>query len=141
MNKGTLWQGVVVAGIVCAIVFGIGFFTANNIQQEVVQNSEPGVITLTIDGLYASEQVNVNPGETVLNVLTRLNAENAVIALGVKEYPGLGTLVESMGGKRNGMGNEYWQYLVNGVMPQIGADQFVLSPGDSVEWHFKASEM
>ena len=44
-----------------------------------------------------------------------------------------------MYGAANGTDEKYWQYLVDGIMPQIGADQYILKDGESIEWNFEKS--
>lgn len=145
MNKKKLVLIGVIFVFVSVLILNVPFFVEkNNISQEDQYNKEVVqqniVISLTIDDLYVNEQIKVTKGDTVLSVLQSLDREGRVLALGTKEYSGLGTLVESIDGKTNGAGNKYWQYLVNGAMPQVGADKFELNDGDFVEWHFGVSE-
>jgi hypothetical protein len=108
---------------------------------EVPQAHAPAeTITLSIEGLYISERFPVPAGQTLLAVLQNLNAQDARLQLQTKEYAGLGVLIESMNGMTNGTDNEYWQYRVNGVMPQVGADVFQITNGDTIEWYFERSE-
>ncbi len=65
-----------------------------------------------------------------------MDDRNEKMELTTKEYSGLGTLVESMGGNTNGTNDQYWQYKVNGIMPQIGADKLEVKSGDTIEWYF-----
>jgi hypothetical protein len=143
MNKKTLWSIVGAGAIVGFTIFGLTYITEQpQTQQEErahIQNDE-GHISLTIQGLQAYETVSISEHQILLDVLTELNAADRNLQLATKEYPGLGTLVESMAGKTNGSDNKYWQYKVNGVMPQVGADHYKLVDGDTVEWNFVTSE-
>jgi hypothetical protein len=97
-------------------------------------------ITLTIQGLYENKALQAAPSETVLHVLQTLNAEDTQVQLITEEYAGLGTLVYSIHGNQNGTDQKYWQYNVNGEMPQISADKYTLTDGDIVEWFFGPSQ-
>lgn len=45
-------------------------------------------------------------------------------------------LVTAIGPDRNGEGGSWWQYWVNGVYGQVGADRVSLADGDVVLWRF-----
>jgi len=142
MNKKTIWQIIGIGAIVIALLFGISAITERN---EVAQKSAQTIpqtqtIDITIEGLYLDKNVQFSSPKTVLEILEQLDMEDEEVQLATKEYSGLGVLVESIGGKTNGANNEYWQYKVNGVMPQVGADKFEVKSGDTVEWYFDKSE-
>lgn len=109
-------------------------------QEKVTTTPAKTEFKLSIEGLYDQKSVEVVSGTTLLAELQGLNAIDEQLRLGTKEYTGMGTLVTSMHGQTNGVQDKYWQYKVNGVMPQIGADKFVPKEGDRVEWSFGASE-
>lgn len=134
------WQ--IVAVVVAVFVIGFGLFIATNktAPNDTVQTPQGGAVSVTIEGLYAEKQVSIGANETVLKMLKTLDAENPQVRLSVKEYAGLGTLVTGINGEENGIDNKYWQYKVNGVMPQIGADAYILKDGDVVEWFFALSQ-
>lgn len=129
-----------------ALVFALGTITlvytnqAPVQQPPVQQEKQTGTVTLTVQSLYTNKSVEVTSDETALNVLQRLNSQDPELALSTKDYSGMGTLVTGMHGLANGADQKYWQYKINGVMPQIGADQYKLKNGDSVEWFFGASQ-
>lgn len=97
-------------------------------------------VSLTIAGLYAGRQVPLTENETVLQVLQGLEAQDPQLKLSTKVYSGMGTLVTGMHGDINGAGKNYWQYKVNGISPEIGADAYKLKRGDRIEWFFGTSE-
>jgi len=134
-----------ILGILVAFTFIVGsvvvFSPSSNTttpSQKNTQNSEIS-ISLSIDGLYEAKTVTAHSDETALSLLQRLNIDDPRLALRVKEYSGLGALVENIGELHNGTDNKYWQYTVNGVMPQIGTDKFTLSSGDHIKWSFTTS--
>lgn len=94
--------------------------------------STDGTVSLVVEGSN-TETIAISEGDTVLDALV-----TAALPLETKEYAGLGTLVTSMNGRANGEDGKYWQYTVNGVMPQVSADAYVLTPHDQVVWTFTA---
>ena len=74
-------------------------------------------------------------GDTVLVFMGRLLALKN-IAFIYKDFPGLGSLVDQIGEKKNGDGGKYWQYWVNGDYAKVGADAYGINPGDSILWKF-----
>ena len=133
-----------ILAIIILVVGSIYFFSPSPSptapSQQSTKNGNASIsVSLSIGGLYDTRQVTAQSGETVLSLLQRLNTADTNIKLGMKEYSGLGTLVENIGELRNGAGNKYWQYSVNDVMPQIGADKFLLSDGDQIRWSFSES--
>lgn len=107
-------------------------------QQEIT--TEQQTISISIEDIYQDESVRVKGDATVLDVLLTLDKENEQLKLTTETYDGLGTLVTRMGDNTNGDSNRYWQYTVNGIMPQIGVDALEVTEGDHIEWEFKSSE-
>lgn len=138
MNKNTLWH---VGGVMLvALVVLVGVSTAIDrtaTPSETVQVA-PSVhtATITIEGILVDENIQFTDPTTALEMLQQLNDRDEKVQLTTKEYSGLGTLVESMGGNTNGTDDQYWQYKVNGIMPQIGADKLEVKDGDTIEWYF-----
>lgn len=125
-----------------ALAAGVYLYTSSGPAAQPAQQEAPqsNSISLTIEGLYTSKTISVASDETVLQMLQTINAEDPQVQLSTKDYPGMGTLVDGMHGMKNGTDKKYWQYQVNGVMPQIGADQLKLKNGDAVEWIFGSSQ-
>lgn len=142
MNKKTIWQVVGVGVVVIALLLGISAITnRNEVPRELAQtNSQTQIVTITIEGLYADKSIQFSSPKTVLELLQQLDEENEEVRLETKEYSGLGVLVQSIGEKTNGTDDKYWQYKINGVMPQVGADKLEVKNGDSIEWYFDTSE-
>jgi hypothetical protein len=123
------------------VALGAGLICASFIFTQVLPPSHMEVdahaasITLTIQDLYTNKDIRVTADETILQVLQELNAQDPALALDTKVYAGMGTLITRLGTHANGNeGN--WQYKVNGVTPQIGADVYVLKGGEKIEWFF-----
>jgi len=143
MNKKTIFHIGILTVIASALFFGLSAIhpSAPPRGETPKEHAEDtATISMTIAGLYDHMPVSITPGETVIDTLRSLDADDPNIRLVTKEYPGLGILVLAMAGKVNGTNDNYWQYEVNGTMPQIGADTFELRNGDTVEWFFRPSE-
>lgn len=142
MSKKTIWQIIGIGAIAVALLFGISaIIDRNEVPNEPVQvASQTQNATVTIEGLYVDKDVQFSSPRTVLEILQQLDSGWEEVQLTTKEYSGLGVLVESIGGKTNGANDEYWQYKVNGVMPQVGADKLEVKNGDAIEWYFDKSE-
>ncbi len=133
---------IILVGILVAIL-ALATFTytyTNNRDTVTNTDSAPSEISATITIQDDSKTVSIPEGATVLAALEYLNERDKTLALEIKEYPGLGTLVQGMKGAANGTGGKYWQYFVNNEMPQIGADSYIIKDGDTIEWRFEISE-
>jgi hypothetical protein len=134
---------IAVAGALVFALAAITFVYTNQTptpQTPVQQVTQSSTVTLNIQSLYTNKAIEVASNETVLEVLQGLNSQDPELALTTKEYSGMGALVTGMHGLVNGKDKKYWQYKVNDVMPQIGAGDYKLKNGDSVEWFFGASQ-
>ncbi|MEK9176790.1 MAG: DUF4430 domain-containing protein [Patescibacteria group bacterium] len=142
MRSQKLW--LIGGALVLAAIAGAVFVFQSPITAPDAKTTNEATIQATvsigIENLYEHETLSVPPGTTILEALEILDAKDPALGLEIKEYSGLGTLITSMGGMRNGNGDEYWQYRVNGVMPLVGADAYELRTGDAVEWIFEASQ-
>lgn len=143
MHTKLIWKVVGIGILFFAFIAGVSVYTSQA-PASIDRGSEAAVqmrtITISIENLYFHRQATITAGDTVLKMLQQLDAQDPQLQLSIKEYSGLGTLVESMNGIKNGDQNKYWQYKVNGIMPQIGADQYELYEGDIVEWYFETSQ-
>jgi hypothetical protein len=142
MNKKIIWQIVGVGAVAVILLLGVSAITERNNApngpaQEVSQAQSASV---TIEGLYVNKSIEFSSPKTVLDLLKQLDTQDKEVRLVTKEYSGLGILVEGIGDKANGTDGKYWQYKVNGVMPQVGADKLEIKSGDTIEWYFDESE-
>ena len=115
------------------------YYVTNNTytNETETQVEEVDTVTLSIEGVYEATTTPIESGETVLELLTRLNATDPNLNLATQDYGDMGVLVTALGGLVNGTDGKYWQYQVDGEMPMIGADQYELSDGKTVLWEFK----
>jgi len=110
-------------------------------NSSVIKQSDQGNALYVIDfgdGKVKTFQVALFENSTVFSLLKKL-AERENFKTESKEYEGMGVLVESIDGVKNGVGNKYWQYWVNGELPMVAADKKEIKKGDRVEWKFGPS--
>lgn len=70
-------------------------------------------------------------GKTVLEQLR--NREKVV----VEQDPQDGSIVESINGIKNGTGNKYWSFYVDGQIPNKGAGKYITKGGEEIVWKFE----
>jgi len=73
-----------------------------------------------------------------LSILRGLSKTNDPIIkdLIVQDYVGMGTLLTSINGYKNGINNKYWQYYVNGEQPMVSIDKYIPFNDDFIELKF-----
>jgi hypothetical protein len=74
------------------------------------------------------------PATTSAFDLLQIVSSRQNIPLTFKSYS-FGTLVESIDGLKN-TPQKAWIYFVNGQSPNVGADKYLLQPGDKVDWQY-----
>lgn len=95
------------------------------------------------DGFFLpAKEVELNPGETVFDVLLRETRANGIHmeftknpALSSSYVEGIGNLYEFDCGELSG-----WTYLVNGKGIGYGSSSYVLADGDVVEWRYTCDQ-
>ena len=70
---------------------------------------------------------------SALSLLTDAASRHGLILI-TKKYS-FGTLVESIGGQKN-TAAKAWIYFINGKSASVGADQYLIQPGDIIEWKY-----
>ena len=91
--------------------------------------------------MFPQSTVVFYEGESVFNVLLRELKKNKIHidfvntpAYNTAYIRGIGNLYERDCGETSG-----WMYLVNGSVPGYGCSQYILKPGDKVEWVYTCS--
>ncbi|MEK7155829.1 MAG: DUF4430 domain-containing protein [Patescibacteria group bacterium] len=126
--------------LIAAGIFGLVFYFASPAaltRDDAEMQDAPGTISvsLTIDRTLPKETHEVAAGTSALFFLTAEAREHS-ISIAVKEYAGMGKLVEGIGDLANGTDGKYWHYYVNGALAPVGAAAYVLKEGDAIEWRF-----
>ena len=149
--KNFLFVAIVTVALVCAVLTLDIQSAGEYYSAAVVKDDAVGTVTLTIscdkvagqanhipaDGFILPEtELPIAAGDTVYTVLTdaaRLRGFHmeASGAQGMIYVNGIGNIYEFDFGDLSG-----WVYTVNGESASVGCDQYVLSPGDQVVWHY-----
>lgn len=79
--------------------------------------------------ILSDKKVQVTPNDTVLDLISK-NLDVEVQAGGFVK-----SINKISPSKINGFDN-YWFYYINGVAADVGADKYILSPGDKVYWDY-----
>lgn len=134
------WRFVTLV-LILLVVGGLFIYLPSTVSNtSTTQVQRGGTISITIPNVYLNQEIAIKPNETALALLERIDKEVPKLQLATKEYAGMGTLVEAMGGLRNGTDDKYWSYYVNGQMAQVGAGAYLLKDTDKVEWKFAKFE-
>jgi hypothetical protein len=99
----------------------------------------PAVLIIDFGDQKTSSYTQDTPATSSAFSLLLTVASRQDIPVTYREYS-FGSLVESIGGLKNGP-QKAWIYFVNGKSPEIGADNYILSPGDKVEWKYIRPEI
>lgn len=96
-------------------------------------SGQSGRITVTVTINGSATTVSVPEGSTALDAL---RATGASVNAGANPY-GAGSWVYGINGQEQGTSTSHgWTYTVNGTMPGVMSDLYVLSNGASVSWNF-----
>ncbi len=127
-----------IAGIIVAVSFGWGSVGAPSDSLLATDNSST-TVSLMLDygdgGIKVYKDISVTTGETMLQLLEN-QSKAATLNFTTKSYAGLGKIVETIGRKTNGEDGKYWQYWVNNQYVPVGAESYVIKPGDVTMWKF-----
>jgi hypothetical protein len=76
-------------------------------------------------------------GDTAYSLLIRCSEKNSfsVEATYYEQFDS--TLINTINNAVGGTDGKYWQYYVNGELPTIGADKYIISNGDVLTWSFE----
>ncbi|OGF52522.1 hypothetical protein A3I27_02815 [Candidatus Giovannonibacteria bacterium RIFCSPLOWO2_02_FULL_43_11b] len=105
-------------------------------------NFDSAAVTLIFDYGDSRREVFANEefkqGENLFNFTkNELAAKNIIFEF--QKYPSLGKMVTKIGDKKNSAEGGYWQYWINGNYASVGASEYLLKPGDKIEWKFSKS--
>ena len=87
------------------------------------------------NGVISSYKISPYQNSTVFSLLEELSQRES-FEIDFTIYQGMGVLIESIDGVRNGTENKYWQYWVNGQLPMVAADKEKVEKGSKIEWKF-----
>ncbi len=101
-------------------------------QAKVAPQPEPNITLLTGSTTY---RFFVPEHTTLLDAMHAL-ASSSTFTFSGKNFPMLGTFVDTINGQKNSDGY-YWILYLNGRTSDIGASQTTLNDGDIVEWRYE----
>jgi len=136
MKKQIIFIGAVVA-VVITTAFAYTY-RESSVQQKVSVFS--GVATTSRATFKVGDTtylVDIASNETVIGAMRALASTGDLVYTG-RDYPGLGTFVDSINGKKSADGL-YWILYLNGTTTSRGASATVLNVGDVVEWKCEKS--
>lgn len=109
-----------------------GFGTVRiSIRCDVIADSGDDIVPK--DGVIIKDMaIDIHEGESVLDLLVEAAKRGKI------QFDERNGYVSSIAFIRDHVYGDLsgWVYFVNGVMPSVGCDEFVLSDGDLVEWHY-----
>ena len=76
-------------------------------------------------------------GDTAFSILERCSEKNGFSVDSTYYAQFDSTLVNSINNDMGGSNGKYWQYYVNGELPDVGADKCMITNGDSLRWSFE----
>lgn len=131
---------IVGIGVLALVLTGLSFFAISEIPviQEFLTKPSPGPSIITIDfGDGATKTLKIQPDgvKTLFQIMKERFSEEGV-ELNYETYSGLGEFITQIGGKKNGEGDRYWQFWVNGAYSQVGASSYIVKVGDIIKWKF-----
>ena len=100
------------------------------------ENPAPSTrINITLVVGASTYQTGVSAGATLYDAMNAISSSTS-LAFKSKYYSGLGYMIETINGTTNA-GGAYWTLYVNGTLSEIGASQYALKEGDTVEWRYE----
>ena len=117
--------------------------TKTDLPADNGQNNEailPQEATLIIDNAidYQSLSLAISASTTAFDLLLQAS-QQLNLDVESKSYDDLGIFIEAIGEQKNGQDNKYWLYYINGEMPMIASDKYLVQPGDLIEFKFEES--
>jgi hypothetical protein len=94
-------------------------------------------IIIVGDGWTIKDNVIAYQGDTAYSILEQCSQKNGFSVDSTYYAQFDSTLINSINNAVGGTDGKYWQYYVNGQLPNIGADKCKLTNGDLLKWSFE----
>ena len=94
-------------------------------------------IVITGDNWVINDNLVAYKGDTAFSILERCSEKNGFSVDSTYYAQFDSTLINSINNDVGGTTGKYWQYYVNGELPDIGADKYGIINGDSLQWIFE----
>lgn len=105
---------------------------AQRIKSTVYQNNVNYPTDRALHSVVIENNANTDVYKSLLNVAISHNLQ--IEAKTYEGWGGGGIYVESINGIKNGQNGYFWEYIVNGKIPDVSVDKFQLHSGDLIEW-------
>ncbi|MCH7882934.1 DUF4430 domain-containing protein [Patescibacteria group bacterium] len=131
--------------IIILAVFFVGFYfgqqqASSPVEQETVSTQEAiQRVSLMLDfgngTIKTFRDIEWKQGMNVFDLLKSVAGKNN-LEFSYKDYEGdLGVFIKSIDNLENSAeGNFWWQYWVNNKYGKVGSSNYILKPGDVIEW-------
>ncbi len=105
-------------------------------EQRIMQMAYQNSIAYPSDRAFQSIIIeNSRPTDVYHSLLDTATTHNLRVEARSYELWGDGGMyIESINGVKNGQDGYFWEYIVNGKIPDISVDKFQLQSGDLIEW-------
>lgn len=152
-NKNNSGNKIIIGLVVAIILVGIwglskGFSkktSETNLRSSVSEATEtqsveqPIKVVVDYGDLQKTEtELQPKDGMTAFSALEEASKKDNV-EVASTQYD-FGVMVNSIGAYKGGDDGKYWMYYVNSKVPEVGADQYNVGPGDVVEWKFEKAQ-
>lgn len=94
-------------------------------------------IVITSEEWKITDNLVAYQGDTAFSLLERCSEKNGFSVNSTFYAQFDSTLINSINNEVGGTNGKYWQYYVNGMLPSVGADKYVISNGDVLTWSFE----
>jgi len=94
-------------------------------------------ITIVGDGWTISDNLVASKADTPCSLLQKCSVKNGFTVTSTYYAQFDSTLINSINNASGGTDGKYWQYYVNDLLPNVGADKYLISNGDSIRWSFE----
>ena len=137
----TIHKIPIIAVVTCLIVLsftGTAMKLPEKSEIWLEQSNQTSVqLVIRGEGWTITDHLVAYAGDTVFSLLQRCSKQQHFVLESTYYESFDSTLVESINHNTNGNEGKYWQYYVNGDIPMVGCDQYIVSNGDSIVWSFE----
>ncbi len=132
------------------LVLGLITLSFTGTAMQVPQKSEIWVeksdqtsvrIMIEADSWTITDNLVAYQDDTAFSLLKRCAEENGFSIESTYYAEFDSTFIDSINGTVSGTDGKYWRYSVNGELPSIGADKYIVTNGDTIRWSFEAIPM
>ncbi len=141
-NKTLLIIGLLVTPLFVLSTIGIGLIGVGSFRtvSDVELGGQTAEKQIEIGILDSGDNYDLThlSGETVDKALERLSIENEQFVYQYEEYP-FGIFVTKINNLEP-EDDQFWKFFVNGEESQVGVSDYVLNPGDKIEFKLEKIE-